>query len=165
MGDLISRSAIHNKICKHFNIPKDWDGDIAEPLQTVLDLIENEDCAYDVDKVVKEFKDLKEINQYHFECEKTFENLSDAEFHRGCVEILDEAIKITENSCSNADIYGAGYKLGYEDGYKIAIDDTQKHISALYKDCLNGTAGDDVLAWNKALDKVIEVIKAGGKEA
>ena len=54
--DLISRSAIHNKICKHFNIPKDWDGDIAEPLQTVLDLIENEDCDYNVDAVVEEIK-------------------------------------------------------------------------------------------------------------
>ena len=82
-----------------------------------------------------------------------------AEYHEQIAEWLEE-LKDYRRDCNS--FFGEGLNQGYDEGYNIAIDDTQKHISALYKDCLNGTAGDDVLAWNKALDKVIEVIKAGG---
>ena len=50
---LIDSDALLNKICKKFDIPKDWDGDIAEPLQTIIDIIDNEPAAYDVEKVVQ----------------------------------------------------------------------------------------------------------------
>jgi hypothetical protein len=44
-----------------------------------------------------------------------------------------------------------------------AIDDIEQQISTLYEDSQNGCEDDVVLGWNKALDKVREVIKAGGK--
>ena len=53
---LIDADALLNKLCKKFDIPKDWDGDIAEPLQTVIDMIDNEPTAYDVGKVVEELE-------------------------------------------------------------------------------------------------------------
>lgn len=56
---LIDGNALMDKICKQFNIPDDWDGDIAEPLQTVIDIIDNEPTAYDTEKVVEEIEKLK----------------------------------------------------------------------------------------------------------
>ncbi len=58
---LIDADALLDKICKQFDIPDDWDGDIAEPLQTVIDIIDNFDVAYDVESVVAELeKGMKE---------------------------------------------------------------------------------------------------------
>ena len=57
---LIDSDALFNKICKKFDIPKDWDGDIAEPLQTIIDIIDNEPTAYDVEVVVSELQYMKE---------------------------------------------------------------------------------------------------------
>ena len=37
-------------------------------------------------------------------------------------------------------------------------------ISTLYEDCENGAEDDVVLGWNRAIDKVAEVMKAGGKD-
>lgn len=54
---LIDADALLNKICKQFDIPDDWDGDIAEPLQTVIDIVDNFDVAYDVEAVVTKLKE------------------------------------------------------------------------------------------------------------
>ena len=101
MSDLISRSAMHNKICKHFNIPKDWDGDIAEPLQTVLDLIENQNCAYDVDAVVEELETYQ--NQHNAMCEqhkvKTIEDI----YNKAIDDFADKLREICSNHSVGAD--------------------------------------------------------------
>lgn len=55
---LIDGNALMDKICKRFNIPDDWDGDIAEPLQTVIDIIDNEPTAYDTENVIEQLNDL-----------------------------------------------------------------------------------------------------------
>lgn len=83
-----------------------------------------------------------------------------------CIEVFETFINNLPTAYDvddgNADIYGAGYKLGYEDGYNLAILDKEKQITALYEDCENGAEDDVVLGWNRAIDKVREVIKAGG---
>ena len=45
--------------------------------------------------------------------------------------------------------------------YKDVINNLDERISTLYEDCENGAADDVVLGWNKALDKVRELLKAG----
>lgn len=42
------------------------------------------------------------------------------------------------------------------------LNNLDEQISALYEDCENGAEDDIVLGWNRAIDKVREVIKAGG---
>ncbi len=67
MGRLIDANTLMNKICKEFQIPKDWDGDIAEPLRTVIDMIDNEPTAYDTEKVVADIEDYyEEAERYGF---------------------------------------------------------------------------------------------------
>lgn len=41
------------------------------------------------------------------------------------------------------------------------MSDLEQQISALYEDCENGAADDIILGWNRALDKVMEIIKGG----
>ena len=97
MDDLISRSALLNKICKHFNISNDWDGDITEPLQTVIDIIDNFEIAYSVDAVVTELEEEREYSYADFEeyvNEKSpcLDAEYDDYFHRG----LERAIKLVK---------------------------------------------------------------------
>lgn len=71
MSDLISRSALLKKICKTFNIPDDWDGNIAEPLQTIIDIIENQPIAYDKEAVVEQLEARRK------DYERSIQNASD----------------------------------------------------------------------------------------
>ena len=66
-NDLISKSELHDAICKRFNIEDDWDGDITEPLQTILDIIENFEIAYDVEEVVVELEEEKYTREEKFQ--------------------------------------------------------------------------------------------------
>jgi hypothetical protein len=63
---LIDADALLNKICKQFNIPKDWNGDIAEPIQTVIDIIDNFDTAFDVEKVLEQLVDDSFVDYFEY---------------------------------------------------------------------------------------------------
>ena len=45
--------------------------------------------------------------------------------------------------------------------YKDVINNLDERISTLYEDCMNGAADDVALGWNRAIDKVRELLKAG----
>lgn len=76
---LIDADTLLNKICKEFDIPKDWDGDIAEPLQTIIDIIDNQPTAYDVEEVLGQIK-------YKLFCRDLPTNIVDHIVRRGGVE-------------------------------------------------------------------------------
>ncbi len=64
-----------------------------------------------------------------------------------------------KNACDNSKCHRCPLSLSYD---KV-VNYIDKQISALYEDSENGAEDDAVLGWNRALDKIREIMKEGGK--
>lgn len=90
MSDLISRSALIEILSKYKFGAIESDSVREYIKETVLDFVREQPTAYDVEKVVAELEELKNL---HSELSK---DGIDFEFHNGCEAMCEDAIDIVK---------------------------------------------------------------------